>query len=54
MVMNTEQEALATLERLMVGVTRKSTANCDWYDGIKYDALAEARDLIARTSGKGN
>jgi hypothetical protein len=33
--------------RLYVGITGKSTENCEWYEGILGDAIAEYEEAIA-------
>lgn len=47
-----ERSLRAALERLVVGLTGRSTTNCDYYDGIAEDALSEARVVINKDYGR--
>ncbi len=42
------QDILCASERLLVGLTKKSTRDCDWYEGIEYDAEEELKTAIAK------
>ena len=34
--------------RMMVGITKESTPDCEWYEGIEYDGAAEAKVAIVK------
>ena len=41
-------DLLAVCSRMMVGITKKSIPNCDWYEGIEVDGADEAEAAIAK------
>ncbi len=43
-------ELLAACERMMVGITGKSTLHCSWYEGIEHDAADEAKVAIDKAT----
>lgn len=44
-----ELQSAAT--RMLVGITKESTAGCDWYEGIEHDAAAELQDILRLSEG---
>lgn len=42
----------SALARIEVGLTRRSTPTCEWYDGIGADGLAEAQASLERLEKK--
>ena len=46
-------ELVTALVRLLVGVTKESAFDCEWYEGLEGDAIEEARCLIAKIDGEG-
>ncbi len=46
----TDQEIIKDIEqayrRLMVGITKKDTPTCDYYEGILGDAIDELREAL--------
>ena len=41
-------ELLAACDRMIVGITKQDTVTCEWYEGIEYDTIDEARAAIER------
>lgn len=50
MMLEDWEKVLADLEvaiaRMRVGVTRTSTAECEWYETIEYDAADEIFEIV--------
>jgi hypothetical protein len=46
-----ERKLLAASIRMMVGITKKSTPTCEYYEGIEFDGADEAQAAIASAEG---
>lgn len=46
--MSREQELKTALIRIISGIKKEDFNNCVFYDGILYDAIEEAIDLIIK------
>ena len=44
-------ELLSACIRMMVGITKRDTHDCEWYEGIEHDGAEEARAAIAKAEG---
>ncbi len=45
-------ELLNACVRMMVGITKRDSHNCEWYEGIEVDGAEEARAAIAKAEGE--
>ena len=41
-------ELVAASIRMIVGITKQSRPDCDWYEGIEFDGADEARAALAK------
>jgi hypothetical protein len=46
------ESLICACERMMVGINRKDTTHCEWYEGIEHDGAAEAAAIIAKAEGR--
>lgn len=50
--MNQQTEIESAIHRLMVGVTKKDSDTCEWYEGIQHDGLQELVECGGITTGE--
>ena len=50
-VTDNREELVAALARLLCGILGHDTETVEYYDGLKNDAINEARAVLAKTEG---
>ena len=52
-LLSQRNDLMSACERMIVGITKEDTDNCEWYEGIEHDAAAEAQEVMDKIQKQG-